>query len=372
METSSDMDVMLNNKEVAVRDVIMHNISPLAIKAEDKLFLADLEIPLKPESGVREYFEEQIKNVLKDTQTAAAIFSSNGDQETSRACYDILDSPNDRNKFISSSQQLAKRLFAAMGEDNRIKPGSLAVCLYEASAQDETHFLALLKLDVSKVFLQRPTKDKQGRKVVNLTQYNNGIPTIRERLQKAALVRPRQDGGDFDLLLLDRQVTEIAADFFARKFLNSVSAIDAKKATDLFYIGAQNAYNILKLTEGESRITSRQADILLQHIDTALQSERVQIAPWVANMNLPEPAKQVIFREIDKRLSGIGEIAVDPSYAEEKLLKKRRFRGQFGLLFEVEADHYDDVVTGSEEFFQNGKLITRLVLEIPGLKWVKK
>ena len=57
----------------------------------------------------------------------------------------------------------------------------------------------------------------------------------------------------------------------------------------------------------------------------------------------------------------------------KRLVKKVRFRGDFGLLFEVQAEHYDDVVKGRQEIIQaDGEIVTRLTLEVRGWQWVKR
>lgn len=55
--------------------------------------------------------------------------------------------------------------------------------------------------------------------MVKFEVHENGLPTTREKLHKAALIKP-----DYDLLLLDRQVSAMAASFFAQKFLGAVPA----------------------------------------------------------------------------------------------------------------------------------------------------
>src|SRR5262249_48912354 len=134
--------------------------------------------------------------------------------------------PTDGPCFIDASQRLAQQLFLVM--DKRITPGSLAVCLYDATNYPGLHFLALLKIDPSETFVQRIGQDSAGKRIVSLDLRDDVMPTTREKLHKAALLKPKDAQESYDLLLLDRQVAP-AADFFARRFLGVELAMDAQK-----------------------------------------------------------------------------------------------------------------------------------------------
>lgn len=144
---------------IAVRRAIVHNLDPVH---EDRPFLSEAELELRPEAKLKEYLENHIANVLVDADTGKAVFSSNGDNVAAAHGRKILESPNSRKGFVSSSQELAKQLFEAMGKDHRIKAGSLAVCVYYKPDDAEAPHLALVKLDLGEVILQRTGKDAQG------------------------------------------------------------------------------------------------------------------------------------------------------------------------------------------------------------------
>ena len=182
--------------------------------------LSEAEIPLDAHQKLQEYFRDQITNVLHDPPTCAAKFTPGSAHGTSTYCYQILASPTDGACFIDSSQRLAQQLFLVM--DKRITPGSLAVCIYDATNYPGLHFLALLKIDPSETFVQRIGQDSAGKRIVSFDLRDDVIPTTREKLHKAALLKPKDVQESYDLLLLDRQVVP-AADFLPSDFwaLNS-------------------------------------------------------------------------------------------------------------------------------------------------------
>lgn len=336
--------------------------------------LSEAELPLDAHQKLQEYFRDQITNVLHDPPTCAAKFTPGSAHETSTHCYHILASPTDGACFIDSSQRLAQQLFLVMGTDKRIKPGSLAVCIYDATNYPGLHFLALLKIDPSETFVQRIGQDSAGKRIVSLDLRDDVMPTTREKLHKAALLKPKDVQESYELLLLDRQVAP-AADFFAQRFLGVELAMDAQKRTDLFYLGAQKAYNRLTAppTVGVPHLEPDQADTLQQHVQVVLQGGTIDMPAWIDNLPMPDNAKTILHEEIGKILPTEKQITIDPTYAEKRLVKKVRFRGDFGLLFEVQAEHYDDVVKDKQEIIQaDGQTVTRLTLEVRGWQWVKR
>lgn len=363
---------MRDATDITVTRAIVHIVDH---RTSNEPVLSEAELALDANQKLQEYFRDQIINVLQDAPTSAAKFTSANGHETVSHCYQILASPTNATCFIDSSQHLAQQLFQAMGTDGRIAPGSLAVCVYDAKNYPNLHFLALMKIDPSEMFVQHISRDTLGHRIVNLEPRDDVMPTARERLQKAALLRPKDAQVGYDLLLLDRQVARVAANFFAQKFLGAEPVMDARKRTDLFYIGAQNAYNRLTAppTVGGPHLEPEQADAFQQHIHVALQGGTIDLAPWVDSLPVPENAKAILHEEIGKKLPTERQVAIDPTYAEKKLLKRLRFRGDFGVILEIQADHYNDVVKHREDIPQpDGQTITRLTLEVRGLQWVKK
>jgi hypothetical protein len=260
-----------------------------------------------------------------------------------------------------------------MGKDKRIAPGSLAVCVYTAANYRGVDFLALIKIDPARALVQKVVPRGRQR-IISFDVNDLVMPTAREKLHKAALIAPPGKDKSFDLLLLDRQVSAVAADFFADKFLNSIPARDPKDQTNDFYIGALNAYNRLRApAKGVVKVAEEEAGGFRDHIEAALQSPTVDLDDWIGKLPLPQEARAVVREEMEKRLPQDNRVVIEQEYARATLLKKKRFRGEFGVLFEVESNHYGDVVLEEKtERRLDGTLVTRLVLEVPALQWVKK
>lgn len=348
---------MRNAVEAVVERAIVH----ITDREQAAPVYSEVDLDLGANEPLREYFSGQVRNALSD-DTTAAIFARTGPQEAKEACLRILDDPD---SLVEASQALARLLHSAMGTDRRIAPGSLAVCVYTVA--EDARSLALIKLDPGRALVQKVVKEK-GKRLVSFDVRGDVMPTANERLHKAALVPPA--GSErYDLLLLDRQTADAPAMFFAEAFLNTAPVFGGQKGAKGFYDGSRAAYTKL-LKEGT--ITPAQADTLEKHIDVALQTPRVHRPSWVKELPLPEAAKTVINEELKKKFPGTPSIPIDVGYAGEKLTKKKRFRGDYGVVFEVEAAHYDDVVLEKTTYDrEDGTPVTRLVLEVPRLQWVK-
>lgn len=361
------VDVVRDADEVTVQRAVVHVLDHRG----EGLILSDDELAFNVNKPLRDYFSEQVKKALDDAQIGAAHFSTDGEQGAIRECQRIL---TDGNHLVASSKTLATLLFNAMSNDERILPGSLAVCLYTASNYPEKNFLALIKLDPMRAFVQNIER-RQGKKFVSYEERGNVMPTKGEKLHKAAIIPPAGTSNNFDLLLLDRQTAKVAANFFAFTFLNTIPALDPTEATEKLFYATLNAYNRLTLLPrtDPAHLEPEDAYALQQHVQAALQTPVVNLRKWIAALPLKAEAKAVVAQEIGRKLPGEGQVLVNQQHARDTLLKKKRFRGEQGVVFEVNSDSYDDVVMEVKVTTRpDGKVVTRMTVEVTDLQWVKK
>jgi len=352
--------------EIHVERAIVHIVD----HRKPQLVLSEADLDLQGNGPLRDYFGGQVANALADGRTHPARFNPEGSQAAKDECLRILKRPS---SLVASSQKLAHLLFEAMGTDQRITPGSLAVCVYRAKNYPNARFLALIKLDPGEVLRQKITH-VEGKKVVTFEVEPNVMPSTRERLQKAALIAPEGLNESFDLLLLDVQTPGTAA-FFTVTFLNTTKAFDAETATEGLFVAVQNARNILANDppEGVDPIDAEES-FAIEHI---LEAELVQpesvISEFIARLPVKSEAQRDVIRdEVEKQLPGETQVAIAPGFAQEKLLIKRKLRGDFGVRFEVLAQHYDQVVLSVDEHSRDdGTLVWRMTIDVPRPKWVK-
>ncbi|HVT58561.1 MAG TPA: nucleoid-associated protein [Thermoanaerobaculia bacterium] len=322
--------------------------------------LSQVELELTNHAKLVAYFEAQVRNALGDPAAGAADFKPEG-TGASELCAAVLDNPA---RFVELSQNLARLLFQAMGKDQRISVGSLAACLYTGSEYPGESCLGLLKIDPSEMLAQRVLPLAQGQQVT-LDVVENVMPTARERLQKAALVR-QHGKGDYDLILLDRQTEKLAADFFAGGFLGAQPKLDELQHTKALYLGLQAAST--RMIE-KAVLPPDRAEWFRNEIQSAVTGRSFNLDEWLQRVPLPEGAAAVIGGELAKKVGPDREFKLDVEMGKQ-LTEKRRLRGDFGLYMEIESEHWDDVVQSVQEV--DGGKVLRLRLEVHNPRWVRK
>ena len=331
--------------------------------------LSSAELDLTDQPKLSEFLAKQIESAIRDTAVVAARFKSNGNTMCSELIYSLL---GDLNNLVTKSQELASNLYAAIDNDQRITAGCLLVCVFTASNYNGICFLALMKVDPSEVFIQR-IREEPGGKVIEFEPRDNVLTTGREKLQKAALIHPHCTQWNYEILMLDKQVSAVAANFFAQDFLHAEAMLDDGSRTKGFYTGAMNAYNELygaPKHDKPRRLTQEKAEYLHQQIDAVMHTQRVEIDGWIENLDLPVEAKQVLQHEIQKKVLVDRAIHLDAKTVA-KLTKKRRYRGPYGLVIEVEADRFDDVVK-TEIINRDGDQYTVITITVKdSLIWVR-
>jgi hypothetical protein len=341
----------------AIVHVVKHAERPVPI-------LSGVELDLEKEPQLREYFANEVEYALSASAAGGAHFLP--ESQAAIHCREILA---DRHELVAASQRLAQLLVGAIGSDQRISPGriaNLAICFVSAEKPVDRTFLALIKIDPSPMLRQRIRQ--VGEKVaVSFEVVPDVMPTDRDKLQKAALVG--EGATELELLLLDRQTPRVAANYFAQTFLQAELLLDARERTSRLHIGLLNAHNRLTAPArpGEPHLTPDQSEIFRRSVEVALRGKEIDLDTWVPNLPLPPQTRALINREMEARIGPDRRFALDPAFAE-RLVKKTRLRGDYGLLIEMEAQHEKDVITAMTEL-PGGK--TRLVLEVPHLRWVK-
>lgn len=356
---------MRDAENVVVQRAIVHLINHL----NQNLTHSEDELPLNTNPKLRDYFSDQVRNALSDNQTSSARFSSTSNQSAIAESYKILKNGSD---LISSSQELGRLLMKAMGKDARIKPdtSSLVVCVYTASNYPSKSFLAIIKIDPTEALVER-VETINGKQIVTFDILNDVMPTKEVKLRKAALIAEKGTVKDLDLLLLDRQVSGVAANFFALDFLNTVRVLDPATSTESFIFVAEKTRKALMKAREDAphRIGPKQSDAYMRHLEQAVRQGRVNRDTFAKKAPVPKAAQKILAKRLEKEFPEDKSIKFDRKLAEEILLQKTRYRGDHGFLLEVDTEHFKKVVKKikADAPLQDGTVITRIELAVPNL-----
>lgn len=344
---------MTSNSTVAVQSAIVH----ITDRNAPAPVCSDIALNLTANPVLREYFTGQIQNAVDDEDTNPAKFATTGSQAAKNACNAILAGPS---SFVTASQDLARLLYAAMQTHGRIAPGSLAVCTYTKGDAGATH-LALMKLDPGSALVQK-IESVKGKTLVTFDVQGDVMPSAREKIHKAALLPP-PGTKRYELLLLDHQTPPLAL-WWTEAFLNASVIVDGKRGADLF-IGA-NARASRELAK-QGKLTAAHA--VMEQSRAAVRNPRVVLSEY--RLSLPEEAREVVGAKLEKVLEGARSVPINVSYAASTLTNKTRYRGGYGFLLEFDSDRKDIVKENTTWTNEAGVQMTRFVLEVPDVKWVK-
>ena len=295
------------------------------------------QAPLDLDDEVRRFLEDHVRAGLRDPSAIAANFVVLGDERASGTFDKMLHGTAD---FVDQSGRLARLLYEASEHDDRVSDGTVALlrCL-----STTTSFVALLKLDPSDRFRTVEDTDADGRERNRLELDKGLLPGANERLQKAVFVRS-VDGPGYDMLLVDRQRPgEVISRFFIQDFLGAEATLDDTKRTEALYRALTDTKNDIssKLTAGElSRLDSYIAGQLAGgHVDV---TDLVQNLPRVTSMS-PEEIGLAFSERINNVLPD-QDFDIDDLTAK-RLLRRKRFTGDNGLLVSLPASFFEDMVT---------------------------
>ncbi|HZS90170.1 MAG TPA: nucleoid-associated protein [Chloroflexota bacterium] len=320
--------------DIEVERAIVHIVDP-----RQRPVLSERALPLEANARLATYFADHIGASLRDSIARAARFVDLDTGIAATLCAGVFA---DRTCFVEVSRKLAIHLHDIVNGDGRIAAGDLAVCIYRArDGSGVADYLALLKIDPSEVLLHKTVHDDQGNLYVDFDFQANVLPTARERLQKCAFVRPLRPRPPYDMMVLDRQSGPGKADpvarFFMDAFLGAGLALDAQQRTDLLYRGLVSAQNRLRV-----RLSPGQNETLRGAIEQAIASQSINVDRWLEALPLPRADKEEIDRIVSRDLPD-REFEIDAAYTQ-RLVARRRFRGDYDLRVTVQADHAGRVI----------------------------
>lgn len=325
-------------EKVRLDRAILHQVEA----GSSGLRMSGRELPLSASPKLTEFLAGHVRNGLKDSQTRAAKWPPQvASAEVPATCQALLDGTLD---LVPASQRLATALHAAIGDDQRIARGALAVALYRDAAASELaagHYVALIKLDPSDVFRPEWHTDENGMSYLSVSELPDALPTLRERLQKCAFVQTMRPESDYHLLVLDRQVPDVSARFFMEGFLGAEVAFDDKALTEDLYRAIFDARR--RLQDGGLPLDR------LVALDDAVQGlfagESIDLGEWLPT--LPQRERNAIDEEVQSRQLDRA-FEVFPETQKRLVTGKVRYRGDNGLRVQINRDAYQDMVHPEE------------------------
>lgn len=316
---------MRNYSDIRILDGVLHLINPRS----NHLGISTKRLELS--NDVDAFLCAHVKNGLQDSKAVAAKFVRIGLGSVRECCLQMLASPSD---FVGRSGDLARSLYAVSALDLRIKDATVAILSCESESQS---FLSIIKLDPSSGFRPIENRSGSGEIDIQLSVQEDILPSIHERVQKAAFIRVGNDL-EYDMLLVDRQrPADTISHYFVDDFLGAEEVLDAKRRTELLCIALRNAQNRIS-----DALTPDVRTRLDNFIGGQVVSEHVNLDELILGLPINETLKDQFAIELDRVLPD-RDFELDAGSAT-RFLRKKRFKGDNGLMLTAPGQFFDEMV----------------------------
>ena len=313
--------------DIVIDEIVLHILDPAG-----RFILSERPIRLSGNTKLHDYFTNHISTCLTTPSAKASRFKYIDPKSPSGICVAMLEGETD---LITGSQALSRQLYDILARDRRISPGDLGICFYRAGNYPGERFLALLKINPSEVFQHR-IRDENNVRYIDFTPANQPLFAKKETLQKAAFIKSRTEDSHYDMLLLDRQIPDVA-EFFSRGFLDVEDAFDDRERTNLFYRSLIHSHNKIR-----PLLTPEQESAVDTTIRAAISGESINVNAMIEGLPLPEDVKDQFQENLDDRLPD--RVFNLDTTTTTRFLKWQRYRGDHGLKVEVHRDERDSVI----------------------------
>lgn len=309
---------MRNIEEIIVNKVVLNVLD----RENNTTVLTGRELELTEE--VYEYFESHLLKILKDDEAKPAYF---GEEKNivKELCKEIFE---DEEQFIDNSNKLSQYMFRCIGTDEKEVSGDMAVCLFESQ---EGRFLAILKLNFTNSYCHY-IKGNDGNSIVTVGVNRTGLPSLSQKVSKAAVIRELKDDGRYDMLVLDRDKEGV----FINSFLKCTFTRDRRENTRIISrVSEQFARRAFKDNAQEAeRFRTRLSDHLRNEDSLDIQK--------VAEENFNDIMVKNEFKTV-MASEGIteNEVPIDREWAEKKL-KKKRLKVDKSIELYIDSEVYND------------------------------
>lgn len=307
----------------SIDEIIINSIYLNVLDKENKnITFGSSEIELNDE--IYEYFERHILKCLKDEDAKTAKYFSERNI-VRNLCDEIIKDPDDA---LQNVKKLSQYIYKCICDDDSASSGDFAVCLFEAQSGK---YIAMLKLDFSSCYSHFIREDDDGVKI-NIAKSQTGLPSLGQKIQKAALIREYKEENNYDMLLIDKEPDG----YFAGAFLNCKQVRDSRENTKI----------IKNVSESFARKAfkdnAHEAERFRNSLTEKLRSEdRVNIEKLVEESFKDEGIKKEYKETLISEGIKESDVSIDREWAEKKL-KRKRLKVDKDIELYIDSDAYND------------------------------
>jgi len=208
---------------IEIKKAVIHVLD----KGADEPLLNEFELEINDDIQV--FLEKHIIKSMNDDDARKGRFKD-GLNIVKEVSYRIL---SEDDYFLEGSKEIARQLFKAIKTNSSISSTDLIVCLYE---DESLPAVAILKMDYTVSFIH-DIEMVENKFKINIRKQDISLPGVNQRIQKCAFVLSPVLDNDYELVILDNQISkgaeEPVAMFFLNTFLGAELVLDSKACTKI-------------------------------------------------------------------------------------------------------------------------------------------
>lgn len=306
-----------------IEEIIINKVYISALdKENNNLMLSDSELELNEE--IYEYIEKHILRGLKDDEAKTGKFD--GDVNITRElCKEIFE---DNDSFAVNSKKLSQFIFKCMGNDDKEPSGDFAVCLCDSQ---QGIFIALLKLNYTNSY-NHFIKQGEGSLTIDIGINKTGLPSLGQKLSKAAFVSQSKAEDQYDFLVCDKQ----PEGYFTQAFIKVSPVRDRRENTRIIQRTSES------FARKAFKDNAQEAEVFRKKLSESLtQDDRFNVDRLVENV-LDTTEKKAEYKAalVNEGINEI-EVPIDREWAEKKL-KRKRLKVDKSIELYIDDEAYND------------------------------
>lgn len=294
---------------IEIKKAVIHVLD----KEADEPLLNEFELDINED--IQMFLEKHIVKSINDDDVRKGRFKE-GLNIVKEVSYRIL---SDNDYFLEGSKDIARQLFKAIKTNSSISSTDLIICLYE---EDNAPAIAILKMDYTVSFIH-DIEVVENKFKINIRKQDISLPGVNQRIQKCAFVLSPAIDNEYELIILDNQISKGAEEpialFFLNTFLGAELILDNKTCTKILRKETENWVRS-KIKEGETF-----AEEVRGFVNTAIREED--------EIDIEEFSNKVFGKKVELRDEYVNNLRekglthekfeVDREWVEKKLSKIR-------------------------------------------------
>lgn len=308
----------------SIEDIIINKVYISALDKENNtLVLSDMGLELNEETY--EYFEKHILRCIKDDEAKPCMLD--GESNIVRElCKEVLE---DSESFIVNSKKLSQLIYKCMSNEEKESSGDFAVCLCDSQ---QGLFIALLKMNYAKAYCHFIKQEANEALIIDIGINKTGLPSIGQKLSKAAFVKLSSASSEFDVLVYDKQ----PEGYFCQAFLKITQVRDRRENTKI----------LQKTSEGFVRKAfkdnAQEAESFRKKLtETLMQEDHVDVEKLTQSLLPTEEIRNEYKAALVNQGVSESQIPIDKEWAEKKL-KRKRLKVDKSIELYIDDEAYND------------------------------